>query len=107
MKATLRETVGQRQCSAQAPGPSGWPQLPQGPIAAGMASFDAEPPTLPTTESCFSSAVEWQLGHSGTVDERTNASKAWPHCWQAYSKIGIVNSAGIAALSQLAMPAIV
>ena len=30
------------------------------------------------TESCFSSCVEWQLGHSGTVSERTRASNSLP-----------------------------
>jgi len=37
------------------------------------------------TDSCFSSALEWQLGHSGTVLERTSASNLWPQSLQAYS----------------------
>jgi hypothetical protein len=58
-------------------------------MAAGAASRDIEPPTLPTTDSCLSSCVEWQCGHSGVVEERTSASKAWWHWQQVYSKMGM------------------
>jgi hypothetical protein len=44
---------------------------------------------VPNTDSCFWRSVEWQPGHSGTVSERTSASKSFPHFWQTYSKIGM------------------
>jgi hypothetical protein len=37
------------------------------------------------TDSFLSSAVEWQEGHSGRVDERTSASKSLPQPLQWYS----------------------
>jgi len=37
------------------------------------------------TDSFFSSSVEWQLGQSGTVEERTSVSNSWPHLLHAYS----------------------
>jgi len=37
------------------------------------------------TDSSFSSAVEWHWGHSGTVSERTRASKLVWQSLQAYS----------------------
>jgi hypothetical protein len=74
------------QCSAQAPGPSGWPQLPQGPAIAGADCADcAADGPVANTDNCFSSAVDWQLGHWGTVLDRTRASNAWPQSLQAYS----------------------
>jgi hypothetical protein len=83
------------KCSAQAPGPSGWPQLPQGLIAAAAAtSRGAEPPTRPTTESCLLSCVDWQCGHSGTVEDRTSVSKVRAHCRQAHSKMGMARTDG-------------
>jgi len=60
------------QCSAQLPGPSGCPQLPQGPAIAGMASgADA---AVAKTDICFSNCLERHCGHSGTVSARTSFS---------------------------------
>jgi hypothetical protein len=71
------------QFSAQAPGPPGCPQEPQGPGAAG-ADFAVDT-AVEKTDSFFSSSVEWQLGQSGTVSERTSVSNSWPHLVHAYS----------------------
>ena len=82
------------QCTAQEPGPSGWPQLPQGPIAD-IGAASAGEPWVAKTDSSFSRSVEWQLGHAATVVERTRVSNCWPQSWQAYSKIGMaVSGAG-------------
>jgi len=54
---------------------------------AGAAAADA--PGVAKTDSNFSSAVDWQLGHWGMVSERTSASNWWPQLLQAYSYIGI------------------
>lgn len=54
---------------------------------AGAAEADA--PGVAKTDSNFSSAVDWQLGHWGTVSERTSASNWWLQLLQAYSYIGI------------------
>jgi hypothetical protein len=71
------------QFSPHAPGPSGCPQEPQGPGAAG-ADFVVDT-AVEKTDSFFSSSVEWQLGQSGTVSERTSVSNSWPHLVHAYS----------------------
>jgi hypothetical protein len=81
-KAFKTESVDS-QCRAQDPGPPGWPQLPQGPAARGAGS--GPPADVANTESFFSSSVEWQLGQSGTVLERTRVSNSWPQDLQAYS----------------------
>jgi len=39
-----------------------------------MGAASGDDAVVANTDSCFSSVVEWQLGHSGTVLERTNAS---------------------------------
>jgi hypothetical protein len=49
----------------------------------GAASAGAA--AVANTESFFSSSVEWQLGQSGTVEERTSVSNSWPHLLQEYS----------------------
>lgn len=67
---------------AQAPGPPGWPQPPQGP---GMDGAGVEVAVVEKTDSSFSSAVEWHCGHSGTVSERTSASNVVWQSLQAYS----------------------
>jgi hypothetical protein len=67
---------------AQAPGPPGWPQLPQG---LGMEGAGVEVAVVEKTDSSFSSAVEWHWGHSGMVSERTSVSKVVWQSWQAYS----------------------
>jgi hypothetical protein len=41
------------------------------------------------TDSFFFNSVEWQLGQSGTVLERTSISNSLPHLWQAYSYMGM------------------
>ena len=80
-------TVWQGHIKPQAPGPSGWPQEPQGPgmIGAGLV----ESVVVAKTDNSFSSSVEWQLGHWTVVWERTSASNFVPQSLQAYSKIGI------------------
>jgi hypothetical protein len=62
--------------------------VPHGP-AAKLGSGWLEPAAAAKTESFLSSAVEWQLGQTGTVLARTSASNSWPQSWQAYSKIGM------------------
>ena len=37
------------------------------------------------TDSFFARSVEWQLGQSGIVSERTSVSNSRPQSWQAYS----------------------
>lgn len=67
----------------QAPGPPGFPQLPHG---LGMEGAGAAAlAVVEKTDSSFSSAVEWHWGHSGTVSERTRASKLVWQSLQAYS----------------------
>jgi hypothetical protein len=51
----------------------------------GNGAASVEVPVVANTESNFSSDFEWQLGHSGTVLERTSASNSWPQSLQAYS----------------------
>src|SRR5579872_2616265 len=72
---------------AQAPGPRGSPQLPHGP-AAGMADAELFVATA-KTESCGSSFLLWQDGHSAFSDPYTRASNSRLHCLQMYSKIGM------------------
>jgi hypothetical protein len=70
----LKNELGQRQFSAQAPGPPGWPHEPHAPAATGSAS--AVDPAVAKTDSFFSRSVERQLGQSGTVLERTSISNS-------------------------------
>lgn len=67
----------------QPPGPPAPGQAPQ--ALGGGDAIGADALGVANTESCFSSCREWQDGHSGTVLERTKASKAWPQSLQAYS----------------------
>jgi hypothetical protein len=60
----------------------GLPQAPQGPTAAAASGCEA---AVANTESFFSSSVEWQLGQSGTLEERTSVSNSCPHLLQEYS----------------------
>ena len=73
----------------QAPGPPGWPQLPQ-PIGISLA-MELEALMAAKVESFLCSSVLWQPGHSGAgADERTSVSNSLPHALQEYSKIGMV-----------------
>jgi hypothetical protein len=60
----------------------GLPQAPQGPTAGAASGWDA---AVANTDNFFSSSVEWQLGQSGTLEERTSVSNSWPHLLQEYS----------------------
>jgi hypothetical protein len=71
--------------------PQGAPHGPGGKSV--MAAPDAPALVVAKTDSCFSSPTEWHCGHSGVVSERTNASNWWPQSRQAYSKMGMFNSA--------------
>ena len=64
----------------QAPAAPAFGQLAQG-LGGGAVSLEL----VAKTDSCFSSAVEWHCGHSGTVSDRTRVSKLWPQSLQAYS----------------------
>lgn len=70
------------QLKAQAPGPSGCPQVPHGPAAADAVSV-AE--AVAKTESFFSRSVAPQAGHSGAALPRTSVSNSLPQLRQAYS----------------------
>ena len=71
------------QLNPHAPGPPEFGHALHGLDGMGAASVDV--PVVANTESSLSSAFEWQLGHSGTVLERTSASNSWPQSLQAYS----------------------
>jgi hypothetical protein len=72
------------QLKRQAPGPSGWPQLPQGPGSSLAA--DAVPLTAAKAESFLRKSVLLQAGHSGAgADARTSFSNSLPQAAHAYS----------------------
>src|SRR5919198_4147836 len=71
---------------AQDPGPPGWPQVPQGPVADGASPlFDC----AANTDSFFSSSLLAQRSQLGVSAARTSVSNSWPQARQAYSKIGM------------------
>jgi hypothetical protein len=57
--------------------------VPHGPAAKELAS--GVDPAVEKTDSFFSSALEWQLGQSGTAPLRTSFSNSFPHLLHAYS----------------------
>jgi len=67
----------------QLPGPPGCPHEPQALSANDADCVDEDGDE--NTDSFLSSSIEWQLGQSGIVLERTSASNSWPHCLHAYS----------------------
>src|SRR5258708_22532879 len=71
-----------------APGPRGSPHVPHVPPA--LASCAPSPPTA-KLESCWLSRLLAHLGQAAFWLPRTIASNRWSHCWQMYSKIGILN----------------
>jgi hypothetical protein len=79
----------------QAPGPRGSPHDPQGPLglAAAADSWDFSPRTA-KLESCWLSRLLSHLGQAAFCVPRTIASNSWWHCWQTYSKIGILDGSG-------------
>ena len=74
----------------QAPGPPGWPQLPQG---AGISLCVSPAPAIAAkVDIFFLSSVPWQLGHSGAgADWRTSVSNSFPQELHAYSNIGMIS----------------
>jgi hypothetical protein len=79
----------------QAPGPRGSPHDPQGllGLAEGADSWDFSPRTA-KLESCWLSRLLSHLGQAAFCVPRTIASNSWWHCWQTYSKIGILDGSG-------------
>lgn len=71
----------------QAPGPRGSPQVPHAPTGPLACVFS--PPTA-KLESCWLSRLLSHFGHAAFLFPRTIASKRCWHCWQMYSKIGIL-----------------
>jgi hypothetical protein len=71
------------QCIEQAPGTpmAGHPPHALG-KCEGASGADA---VVANTDNCFSNWIEWHWGHSGTVSERTRASKWLLQSLQAYS----------------------
>ena len=78
------------QSKAQAPGPPGWPQLPQDPIEGIAAGAPASDPAVANTDSFFSSDTLWHLGHSGASPARTSFSNSVAQSEQRYSNMGMV-----------------
>jgi hypothetical protein len=68
---------GGGQWIAQDPGPSGCPQLPQGPIAA-IGAASAPGAAVANTDSFFANCVDAQFGQCGTVEARTSVSNSRP-----------------------------
>ena len=70
--------TGTPQCIPPNPQPPGPLALGQAPQLLGGRGVDWADSLLlvANTESCFSRCCEWQAEHSGTVLERTRASKA-------------------------------
>ncbi|HZU41426.1 MAG TPA: hypothetical protein VE994_02050 [Terriglobales bacterium] len=77
-----------RSLIAQAPGPRGSPQLPQGPADGIGDALELFVETA-KTDNCGSSFLLWQEGHSAFSDPYTKASNWRFHCLQMYSKIGM------------------
>lgn len=74
-----------RQLKRQAPGPSGWPQLPQG---AGRSLLPAPliVEKVAKADSFFTTSALWQSGHSGAGEDwRTSFSNSLPQLAQVYS----------------------
>jgi hypothetical protein len=74
----------------QEPGPRGSPQLPHGPLA-GAAARDFSAPTA-KLDNCWLSRLLSHLGQAAFCLPITMASNWWLHCWQMYSKIGILRA---------------
>lgn len=73
---------------AQAPGPRGSPQLPQGPAEGTGDALELFVATA-NTDNCGSSFLLWHEGHSAFSDPYTSASNWRLHSLQTYSKIGM------------------
>ena len=77
------------QCTLHEPGPSGWPQLPQGPIAREATSLREDALTA-NTDSRFSRSWLWHSGHARSVDSRTSSSNSRWHARHSNSNKGMV-----------------
>src|SRR6266446_5265770 len=73
---------------AQAPGPRGSPQVPQGPNDSLAAKLSLLAPTA-NTDNNRSSFVLWHVGHTGCCAPNTIVSNCRSHSWHRYSKMGI------------------
>src|SRR5882672_2281745 len=73
---------------AQAPGPRGSPQVPQGPNDSLAAKLALLPPTA-NTDNSRSSFVLWHEGHAGCCAPSTIVSNCCSHSLHRYSKMGI------------------
>jgi hypothetical protein len=67
------------------------PPPPHAPVGApqGIDRVELVPPLTANVESCFSSFLLWQAGHSGLREPITIASNLLPQSLHLYSKIGI------------------
>jgi hypothetical protein len=67
------------------------PELPQDPAGAPQGvALELLPALTANEESCCSSFLLWQEGHSGLREPITIASKRLPQFSHLYSKIGIL-----------------
>src|SRR5438093_13147469 len=76
---------------AQAPGPRGSPQVPQGPNDSLAAKLSLLPPTA-NTDNNRSSFVLWHEGQAGCCVPSTMVSNCCSHSLHKYSRMGMATS---------------